>query len=88
MKKKLFSLSIVLLSSLLFTAVRRHHQLVAQHPKRDPGGLYPYEVALDTTEHPFERELCSRTFLLAPEFPLAADAYAEEPMGDLIPFPR
>jgi len=52
------------------------------------GGLYPFEVALDTTEHPFERELCSRTFLLAPEFPHAADAYAEEPMGDLIPFPR
>jgi hypothetical protein len=74
MKKKLSSLWPVLLSSLLFTGCTTTvTNLTPSTQKRNPSGLYPFEVALDT------REQCIRQETLKPYVLIGAQIYAMQP---------
>ena len=57
MKKKPFLLWALLLSSLLFTGCSTTiTNLTPGTFKRNPNGLYPFEVALDTRDHGIRQE--------------------------------
>lgn len=87
MKKKLFSLSIVLLSSLLFTGCTTTiTNLTPSTQKRDPGGLYPFEVALDTTERRIREETLQPYVLIGPQsFPMQPTLMLKNRWETLIP---
>ena len=70
MKKKLSSLTAVLLSSLLFSGCTTTiTNLTPSTAKRNANGLYPFEVELDT------RDRCIREETLQPYVQVGTDVY-------------